>query len=223
MGDELQVANGALLDHEGAASHAIRIRVTDSHGASLDKAFVVQVDDDDQETVPGSDANDTIIGGGGNDALSGHNGNDVITGGSGNDSLAGGAGNDRLFGGRGNDTLEGGTGKDVLTGGAGKDTFVFASRLIKANVDRITDFSAKDDTIQLAKSFFGAISKGTLAEKAFVVGTKAEDADDRVIYSAKSGALLYDADGSGTAYKPVLVAAIGSGLKLLSHTDFFVI
>ncbi|GAB3346839.1 cadherin domain-containing protein [Lysobacter tyrosinilyticus] len=37
----LTVANGALLDYEGATSHTITVRVTDASGATFDKNFVV--------------------------------------------------------------------------------------------------------------------------------------------------------------------------------------
>ena len=41
-------------------------------------------------------------------------------------------------------------GNDVLIGGKGKDVFVFATALNKAtNLDKITDFNVKDDSIQL--------------------------------------------------------------------------
>lgn len=39
----LSVANGGLLDYEAATSHAITVRVTDSHGATRDQVFQVGV------------------------------------------------------------------------------------------------------------------------------------------------------------------------------------
>jgi Ca2+-binding RTX toxin-like protein len=163
------------------------------------------------------------MGGDGDDVLSGSNGNDSITGGAGDDSLSGGNGNDRLFGGRGKDLLSGDLGKDVLTGGAGKDTFVFATKLAKDNVDQITDFSTKDDTIQLSKSIFKAIGKkGSLAKDAFTIGAKAEDAEDRIIYNAKNGKLFYDVDGTGDK-AAVHFATLNKSLSSISNLDFFIV
>lgn len=221
VGDELVVADGARLDYESASSHTVTIRVTDSHGASFDKVFTILLEDETDET--GGDANDTIMGGDGDEVLSGNNGHDSITGGAGDDSLSGGGGDDRLFGGRGEDVLSGDLGADTLTGGAGKDTFVFATKLGKGNVDRITDFSVKDDTIELSKSIFKAIGKkGVLAKDAFALGAKAQDAEDRILYNAKNGKVFYDADGSGDK-AAVHFATLKKGLSSLSNLDFFIV
>ena len=46
-------------------------------------------------------------------------------------------------------------GNDVLIGGKGKDVFVFSTALNKAtNLDRITDFNVKDDSIYLENDIF---------------------------------------------------------------------
>jgi Ca2+-binding RTX toxin-like protein len=74
------------------------------------------------DSMPGTSGNDVLDGGNGNDTLDGGLGNDTLNGGDGNDSLIGGAGNDSLNGGDGNDTLDGGTGNDTLNGGAGDDS-----------------------------------------------------------------------------------------------------
>ena len=39
----LTVANGALLDHEAATSHAVTVRVTDQNGLTFDKVFTIAV------------------------------------------------------------------------------------------------------------------------------------------------------------------------------------
>ena len=75
-----------------------------------------------------------------------NSGNDSFFGLGGNDTLLGMAGRDLLDGGTGNDKLDGGTDADRLTGGKGKDTFIFHS---DSGADIITDFSAKDDRIDL--------------------------------------------------------------------------
>jgi uncharacterized protein YkwD len=85
--------------------------------------------------------------------LRGGNGTDVLTGGPGDDKLWGGNGKDILNGGNGNDRLIGGLGKDQLTGGGGRDTFVYET--IQDKGDTITDFSAKEDTIDLRQIMAG--------------------------------------------------------------------
>ncbi|WP_264478381.1 cadherin domain-containing protein [Microvirga rosea] len=219
--DELVVKDSSRLDHEANPYHTIRARVMDSHGQSFEKTFTIQVEDQEDEDNSGSDANDTIIGGAGDDSFLGGLGNDLITGGNGNDTLGGGAGNDRLFGGRGKDIISGGLGADILTGGAGKDVFVFDAKLGKGNIDRITDFSVKDDTIHLAKAIFKAAgSKGGLSKGAFWAGSEAHDASDRVIYDPRNGKLYYDADGNG-AKEAVQIALLKRGLDLTAK-DFLI-
>jgi len=221
MDDELVVKDGGKLDYETATSHTVHVRVTDSHGLSLDRSFTIQVEDED-DTSQGTEGNDTLTGGAGDDTLFGNGGNDLLTGGAGNDVLVGGAGNDRLFGGQGKDVIKGGIGADVLTGGAGKDIFVFDTKPSKTNVDRITDFSVKDDTIHLAKSVFKAVgSKGSLTKKAFWIGAEAHDADDRIIYNKSTGKLYYDADGNGSG-AAVQIALLKKGLAM-TEKDFLII
>lgn len=79
-----------------------------------------------------------------------------------------------------------------------------------------------DDTIQLDNSIFTALkTEGTLTAGKFVIGTQALDANDFIIYNDVTGALLYDADGSGGG-AAVPIAIIGTGLAM-THTDFVVI
>ena len=82
---------------------------------------------------------------------------DTITGDKFANVLFGNAGNDTLDGGKGDDTLAGGVGKDQLKGGAGKDFFRFDTALAASNVDKITDFVAKDDTIELDNAVMAAL------------------------------------------------------------------
>jgi hypothetical protein len=104
----------------------------------------------------------------------GGDGNDVLTGNDAKNTLQGGLGNDRLGGGRGDDRLYGEWGSDVLTGGSGKDAFVFNTDPSNGDIDRITDFSVKDDTIWLSQSVFAALPrKGALASSFFKVGSAA--------------------------------------------------
>nr|WP_274597187.1 M10 family metallopeptidase C-terminal domain-containing protein [Microvirga tunisiensis] len=153
------------------------------------------------------------IGGDGNDALIGNSAKNTLTGGLGDDVLSGQAGDDRLYG---------GAGSDVLTGGSGKDAFVFDTAPVSGEVDRVADFSVKDDTFWLSRWAFGALSnKGTLASSFFKVGSAAADGNDFIIYDKGAGLLSYDADGAG-AGAAVAIAQLKSGLAL-TYKDFLVI
>ena len=135
--------------------------------------------------------------------------------------IAGTVGNDAFVGGSGSDKLDGGYGNDRLTGGKGKDIFVFKSALSKTrNVDTITDFKPKDDTIQLENRIFKKLKKaGALSKDFFTVGTKAKDKNDYIVYDKAKGLLFYDLDGSDRG-KAVLFAKLKAGVD---HKDFFVI
>jgi serralysin len=109
----------------------------------------------------------------------------------------------------------------VLSGGAGSDSFVFNSALV-GNVDQITDFSAPHDAIQLENAVFAALTTtGVLSAAAFAVGAAA-DADDRIIYDSNTGALYYDADGTGAGGR-VQFATLTSRPGDVTHADFVVI
>ncbi|CAI10198.1 CAP domain-containing protein [Aromatoleum aromaticum] len=163
----------------------------------------------------------TITGTSGANTLKGTTGSDVILGLGGADKLYGRAGADQLDGGTGNDRLWGGAGADVLSGGTGADIFVFDAPFVGA-VDRITDFSPKDDVIYLQNSIFtGLRAAGAMSNAAFHAGTKAHDATDRVIYDGETGALYYDADGTG-AMAAQQFAQLTPGLAV-THADFYVI
>ncbi|SFK92215.1 calcium-binding protein [Methylorubrum salsuginis] len=124
----------------------------------------------------------------------------------------------------GNNVLDGSSGSDILTGRAGLDAFVFSTKLGAGNVDRITDFAPVDDTIRLSEDIFTALGAGPLRAAAFkdlsVAGAKV-DASDRILYDRDTGALSYDADGSGTA-KAIKFAVLDNHAKL-THDDFFVV
>lgn len=133
-----------------------------------------------------------------------------------------------LSGALGNDQLSGGLGNDVLSGGAGRDIFVFDTKASKkTNFDRVVDFKVKDDTFWLDNKVFTKLGKGTsekpmkLASKAFFVGAKAHDANDRVIYDKVKGVLFYDSDGTGKA-AAVQIAKVGTKHKM-TNADIYVI
>jgi Ca2+-binding RTX toxin-like protein len=208
-GDRLLVASEAGLDFESRVTHQVTVRATAADGGVIDQSFTITIEDVRDEVIvaqsgstTGTDGDDTLIGGQGRDTLSGEIGDDVLYGRQGHDSL---------------------------TGGEGRDTFVFDTTPSKrTNLDRITDFTVKDDGLFLDRTVFKKLGqKGSLAAPAklspskFWKGEKAHDASDRLIYNKKMGALLYDSDGTGKA-AAVKVAMLSKKLAL-SAKDFFVI
>jgi Ca2+-binding RTX toxin-like protein len=159
---------------------------------------------------------------GGAASLTGNSLANRLTGGSGNNLLNGGGGNDTVVGSGGNDTLLGGAGNDSLTGGSGADTFRFTTAPnASSNVDRLADFVAVDDRIELDDAVFSAVgAPGVLASGAFRAGNAAGDAGDRIVYKSSTGELFYDADGTGAAL-PILFATVAAGTTITA-ADFFV-
>jgi len=156
----------------------------------------------------------------------GNNLNNSITGNAGNNILAGRAGNDRLNGGAGNDILKGGGGNDIMAGGTGADTFVFES--MRHGVDTITDFVSGQDRLQLAQVELGGLltemrkNGGRLATSRFAANNTgvATNASQRIIYNLKTGALWYDADGSGSGVATQF-ATLSNKPASLKASDFF--
>ncbi|ASF48040.1 hypothetical protein [Methylovulum psychrotolerans] len=141
-----------------------------------------------------------------------------------NDVLVGNYANNTLLGGNGNDVLAGGLGNDTLTGGAGKDIFAFNSALGINNIDTLTDFNVADDTIRLENGIFTTLTTpGVLAAEAFkIIGNGGvADSTDHLLYNIATGALSYDADGSGAA-AAVQIAILGTGLAM-TNADFMVV
>ena len=130
----------------------------------------------------------------------------------------------KIVGNAGANVLNGKGDADLLYGLSGRDTFVFDTALGSGNVDRIADFSGPDDTIQLARSIFTALSSGTLSSGAFKdlsVAGASVDANDRILYDKGTGALSYDADGSGAT--AAIRFAIVDTKATLTASDFFVV
>lgn len=198
---QIRVKAGAVLDYERASTHTLSVTVTDKNGSGLSASQTV--------TVKVSDLLES---------QQGTSGKNVLTGGIGADKLNGGSGN------------------DTLTGDEGTDIFVFNTALgkgttpknqnKKVNFDTITDFTPGQDKIWLDNKIFAKLGKaGSEAapaslNKKFFKMTKATDANDYIIY--KNGIVSYDADGSGTRYKPVEIIKIANKAKL-SAADFLVI
>lgn len=129
------------------------------------------------------------------------------------ENVVGGAGRDTITGDGVGNVLDGGAGNDTLAGGAGADAFAFGTRASDwgfdtftqaIGVDRILDFSeAQHDSLRLDHRVFEALAAdlaaGRLAAGEFS-GTGHATAGTRILYRPDTGALYYDADGSGTAY-----------------------
>lgn len=112
--------------------------------------------------------------------------------------------------------LNGKAGNDVLFGGGGDDSFRFDTKLGATNIDTILDFATGVDVIQLENSIFTSLAVGNLADTAFLVtagGSAAQDALDRIIYDASSGALYFDKDGTGSS-AAVQFATLAPGTTL---------
>jgi Ca2+-binding RTX toxin-like protein len=84
----------------------------------------------------------------------------------------------------------------------------------------ISDVSGADDMVELDRSVFGALGRGTLGVDSFVTGTSAKDAEDRIIYDSATGRIYYDADGNGAGAQ-VLFAQVAAATALTS-VDFLV-
>jgi Ca2+-binding RTX toxin-like protein len=141
-------------------------------------------------------------------------------GGSASIDLTGNAFGQVLVGNAGSNVLDGKGGNDVLVGLGGADTFAFTT-LGAGNVDTVLDFSAADDVIALDDAVFAGLTAGALDPNAFVTGTSAQDADDRIIYDQTTGALYYDADGNGAG--AAIQFATLQGAPAITASDFTVI
>ncbi|MFN7672794.1 MAG: calcium-binding protein, partial [bacterium] len=157
---------------------------------------------------------ENVMGGSGNDSLLGDNSANELDGDFGNDSLSGGGGDD---------TLNGYLGNDLLIGGTGLDQFIFDADLGATNVDTIQGYSVADDTILLDNSIFDNVGEdGTLAASAFFLGAAATTMEHRIIYNSTTGALLYDADGSGGVAAVQFATLTGVSGTIVS-TEFLII
>ena len=138
------------------------------------------------------------------------------------ENIAGGDLSDQLTGNGEANRILGGGGNDTLTGGAGADTFWFYPPVtVENNVDTITDFLSGTDKLEFSADSFSPLgAPGQIAADVFVLGTSAQDANDRLIYDSGTGSLFYDADGTGSGTAQ-LVANMGVG-TLLGAADIFV-
>jgi Ca2+-binding RTX toxin-like protein len=158
--------------------------------------------------------------------ITGNTAANTLNGGLGNDTLDGGAGNDTLIGDDGADVLIGGLGNDSLTGGDGADSFKFNTALGKTNIDAVTDFTHGTDQLQLDDAIFKKFigSSGQVGAGNFVsgsTGVKALDSNDHLIFNTTTGALFYDADGSGKGAAIQFVTLVG--VSDLAASDFWIV
>lgn len=115
--------------------------------------------------------------------------------------------------------IDAGPGNDRVVFGNAADKFLFDSGLdALTNVTTFKNFASGKDQFFLDSDIFPAITPGTLSSSAFHKGTAAADADDRIIYDKKSGALFYDEDGVGGVAQ-VQFASFEKGTKLKA-SDF---
>jgi len=127
-----------------------------------------------------------------------------------------------VLGNNGANRLDGGAGADVLVGFGSADIFAFTTAAAIGNADYIADFVSGTDKLGLDDAVFQGIgTPGAFTAANFVTGTAAADANDRIIYNAANGQLLYDADGSG-AGAAILLATL-QGNPALTASDFMVI
>ncbi|MEM1255599.1 MAG: calcium-binding protein [Cyanobacteria bacterium P01_H01_bin.21] len=194
-----------------------------------------------ENLIAGGLGNDFLFGGDGNDILRGdlnrrssqntiNGGDDILFGGRGNDRIGGKAGNDQLYGDEGNDSLWGDLGDDVLVGGQGEDILyglagadVFRFNSPTEGPDTIVDFDQlQGDKLEiLGSSFADDLAPGVLSSDAFVLGSSAVNASNRLIYNQSTGSLFFYADGSGT--QAALKVATLSNNAHLTHADIVVV
>ena len=126
-----------------------------------------------------------------------------------------------LYGNEGSNVLDGKGGNDLLAGFGGADTYAFTTTLGPNNVDSLASFATGSDKIALDDAVFTGLGAGALNASAFVIGSSAGDADDRIIYDSAHGTLYYDADGNGAGAQ-VLFAYVAPGTAIVA-SDFTVI
>jgi Ca2+-binding RTX toxin-like protein len=126
-----------------------------------------------------------------------------------------------IVGGSGNNFIDGKLGSDTLTGGSGGDQFVFTTALGAANIDTIIDFNVANDFLRLDDTIFTGLTAGAyLAASQFTIGAAATTAAHRIVYNSATGALFFDADGSGAGAAKQF-ASLGTGLALTA-SDVYV-
>ena len=212
----VSVASAGDVNSDGFSDLIVGASGADPHGSRSGASYVVfGIKPDTAVNRTGTIASQTLAGGDFKDVLSGLDGDDA---------LWGNGSKDKLKGGDGDDTLRGGLGKDRLKGGADENSFVFSTKLnAKKNVDKVADFSHKQDTILLDNTIFKKLKvEGDLKGKFFEVGTEPGDKNDYLVYDDETGALSYDRDGFKDKAQAIEFAQLDDHLKLKAD-DFLVV
>ena len=156
-----------------------------------------------------------------------------LTGGTENDLLVGTHSyDDAISGGAGNDLIDGRGGRDLLTGGEGVDVFRFQSMTDSfrtadtAFSDRIRDFNAEEDMLDLSALGFTALGNGhggTLALKVNEEGTRTylksydADPDGQRFELVFDGDLSQQLDANNLLFTPGLLSGSDANDSLFAH------
>ena len=124
------------------------------------------------------------------------------------ENAIGGSGNDTIIGNAADNRLDGGVGNDTYTGAAGADTFVLDKQL-----SVITDFAQGEDLLGLGSVYAALFTGGELKDGVLVNAVAATLLTDRLVYNGATGALYYDANGSGAGLQ-THIATLATGLTL---------
>ncbi|MEM9136282.1 MAG: PKD domain-containing protein, partial [Cyanobacteria bacterium P01_F01_bin.42] len=115
---------------------------------------------------------------------------------------------DRLNGENGNDIIVGGRSADVIAGGLGSDRFRWFQ--VEHGGDQIADFNPEEDLLEIrGENFSRDLQPGPLPAEQFVLGARAENESDRLIYNPSTGQVFFDRDGSGSDGAVVLATLDG--------------
>lgn len=169
------------------------------------------------DVINAGNGNNKVLGGAGSDSITSGFGSDSVDGGADNDTINGGAGNDTLLGGAGDDVLIAGDGFDVLTGGAGFDKFVLS---LSSDLNTVKDFKSGEDKLVFTLSETPVeLNAVNFVQSATSVFTFADDLPS-FGYNTKTGALFYDADGTGVG-EQVQIALIANKAALVASDILF--
>ena len=219
--DVIDGVAGADTINGGAGIDTIRLTATSAALNAMTNAQLTNVEAIDASTAAGGVVVSLAVQSEGF-TLTGSGFADTLTGGSGVDILNGGAGVDTLNGGGGNDTLNGGLGNDVMTGGAGSDIFQFSSAIGGGgNIDRITDYNAPTDVINLSSAIFTGLALGQLAAGSFNLNA-ATGTGSHIVYNTTTGALFFDTNGAaagGATQFGTLTTPTGT----INNLEFFIV